>query len=92
MKTLYLMMCVLFAGCVSENIQQTEEDVIAQRLTLEWKRVVEDRLDTQEAEIYQLARCLHRTVHFREWLESQRDLASPAHRAFYQAIINKLVE
>lgn len=93
MKSLYLMMCVVVcAGCHVANIQGTEDDVIAQRLTLEWKRVVEDRLDTQEGEIFQLARILNRTVHYRTWLESQRDQARPEHKAIYQAIINKLVE
>ena len=92
MKMMYLIMClVLFAGCCScENrlIEETEDDVIAQRLTLEWKHVIEAELDGQKGDILELARYVRQTVHLHEWLLTKRDQASPEHKSIWQAVID----
>ena len=94
MKMMYLIMClVLFAGCCScENrlIEKTEDDVIAQRLTLEWKHMIEAELDGQKGDILELARYVRQTVHLHEWLLDKRDQARPEHKAIYQSVLDRL--
>ena len=94
MKTLYLMIClVVFAGCCScaeRDIKETEDDVIALRLTLEWKRMMEGEVDALKGEYVQLAHYVRNSVHLQSWLLTKKDQALPEHKAIYQEILDYL--
>ena len=96
MKALYLMMCAtVLAGCCScaeREIKETDDEVIARRLTEDWKRMVESELDAQKGDYLQLARYVRQTVHLHQWLLEKRDKALPGHKALYQEIIDHLAE
>lgn len=94
MKKLYMIVClVVFAGCrpcAEREVEEAHDEVIAQRLTVEWKRVMEDELDALKGDCLELARYVRQTVHLQSWLLTKRDQALPEHKAIYQEILDHM--